>query len=160
MYRKSLLAILSCSFALLIPVTAASTATPQQPNTYVGADACKECHANYYQVWSGTKHSRALGRLTGGDREGGKCIRCHVTGSPEMIAADGAKPTLPNVQCEACHGAGGKHVGQAKAKAIEKGAIAKTPDEDACTRCHNNTSTHYKPFFYAALKGLVHPVKK
>ena len=29
-------------------------------------------------------------------------------------------------------------------------------DEQTCTACHNETSPHYKPFFYSAMKGLVH----
>ena len=121
---------------------------------------CKECHAAYYDAWAATKHSKAIGKLGPADREGDKCIRCHVTGSPAMIKADGAKPRFPGVQCENCHGPGATHAQQAKAKAMVKGAIAKTPDEDACTKCHSSESPHYKPFVYAAMKGLVHMVKK
>ncbi|MBP6716882.1 MAG: hypothetical protein KA205_08465 [Acidobacteria bacterium] len=168
MYQKSMLAILGCSVALLAltaagqptAVSAASAAIPQQSDGYVGADGCKECHTGQYDAWKATKHERTLGRLSAADREGDKCIRCHVTGSPEMIKADGAKPRYPGVQCENCHGAGAVHVEQARAKAIVKGAIVKTPEEDACLKCHTDASPHYKPFFYNALKGMVHLVKK
>ena len=168
MHQKSLLVIVSCSIlALALTATsksstlvAAPAAVHQDANSYVGADACKSCHGGHLDAWSNTKHQKALGKLQGGDRESGKCIRCHVTGSPEMIEADGAKPRLPGVQCEACHGAGGTHVEQAKTKAIVKGAITAVPDEGACTKCHSEESPHYKPFFYSAMKGLVHPVKK
>jgi formate-dependent nitrite reductase cytochrome c552 subunit len=85
----------------------------------------------------------------------GKCIKCHVTGTPEMIAAEGAKPSLPGVQCESCHGAGRAHVEAAKAGDASN-ARTKPIAEQTCVDCHNETSPHYKPFFYGAMKGLVH----
>ena len=171
MYQKSLLAVLGCSLALVVfaashgaPTVAAAQAPPsvpaQQADGYVGADACKECHTAIFDAWVATKHQKALNKLQAADREGDKCIRCHVTGSPDMIKADGAKPRFPGVQCESCHGAGAAHVDQAKAKAIVKGAIAKMPDEAACTKGHSDVSPHYKPFVYIGMKGLVHVVRK
>ncbi len=161
MYRKSL-AILGSALALLAftltPMRAAQSSPPS--DGYVGADACKSCHGSHYDAWNSTKHQKALGKLQAAEREGDKCIRCHVTGSPDMIKADGAKPRFPGVQCESCHGAGATHVDQAKAKSIVKGAIVKTPDGDVCARCHSEASPHYKPFFYDAMKGLVHTIKK
>ena len=76
---------------------------------YAGADACKSCHGAIFDAWQGTKHARAIDKLTPSERQGDACIRCHVTGSPEQIAAEGGKPSLPNVQCEACHGAAAAH---------------------------------------------------
>ena len=142
------------------PATITQAAAAQDNGGYVGADGCKECHTAHYDAWAGTKHAKALGKLSGGDRENEKCLRCHVTGSADMIKADLGKPRFPGVQCENCHGAGAKHVEQAKAKAMVKGAITKTPDEDACTKCHSSESPHYKPFVYVAMKGLIHTVKK
>lgn len=166
MYRKSL-AILCCSLSLFVLTGThssrmlAAAAAPQQANDgYVGADACKGCHTAQFDAWTPTKHQKAFGKLMGADRDGDKCIRCHVTGSAAMIAADGSKPRLPGVQCESCHGAGATHVEQAKAKSIVKGAITKTPGDDVCTKCHSEASPHYKPFFYEAMKGLVHTIKK
>jgi len=123
---------------------------------YLGADACKDCHAKQYASWNTTKHAKALNKLQAAEREGGTCIKCHVTGSPEMIAADGANPTFPNVQCEACHGAGRRHAEAARTGDSVTDA-PKATTEETCTRCHNDTSPHYKPFYYSALKGLVHP---
>ena len=159
MNARGLVAVLGCTMAVFVPAAARPPASPQA-SSFTGADACKECHADYYQAWSDTKHARAINRLGQSEREGGQCIRCHVTGTPEMIAAEGAKPSFPGVQCEACHGAGRAHVDSAKAGAAAKGAIAKKPDEAACTRCHTPESPHYKPFFYSALLSLVHRVKK
>jgi len=103
--------------------------------------------------------SKALGKLPAAERAGGKCIKCHVTGTPEQIAAEADKPTFPNVQCEACHGPGQLHIDAAKTgdNVTDR---PKHTEEETCTRCHNDTSPHYKPFFYKALVGLVHPVPK
>ncbi len=165
------LALLGCSLALLmfaashsVPAVAAAPATPTTPayqtDGYVGADGCKECHVAQFDAWSNTKHKRALSKLGASDMAGDKCIGCHVTGTAAMIKADGAKPRYPGVQCEMCHGGGAVHVEQARAKAMVKGAIVKTPDEDSCTACHSDKSPHYKPFVYAGMKGLVHTIKK
>jgi formate-dependent nitrite reductase cytochrome c552 subunit len=108
-----------------------------------------------YTAWAATKHATALRKLSDENRQGGTCIKCHVTGSPEMIAAEGANPSFPNVQCEACHGAGRAHVDAAKTGDSVTDLPKKTTEE-TCVRCHNETSPHYKPFYYAALKGLVH----
>ena len=148
--------------ALTILATAISTTSPtataQQAGAFIGADSCRDCHMDYYEAWSKTKHSRALGKLTGGNRASGECIECHVTDTPEMLAANNDNPKFPNVQCEACHGAGRAHVDAAKAG---NAATAKTSpaDEQACRRCHNLKSPHYKTFVYAALSGLVHPTR-
>ena len=157
MHPRTFLAALTCAIALFQPSASRSPELPQ--SAFVGVDACKECHVQYHEAWSSTKHSRALNRLGAADREGTQCLRCHTTGTPEMIAAEGATPSLPGVQCEACHGAGRAHVDAAKAGANARTGITKKPDEAACTRCHNQDSPHYKPFYYAALIGLVHRVK-
>ncbi len=122
---------------------------------YVGADQCKECHEAVFKSWSETKHAKALNKLMPKDREGGKCIRCHVTGSTAMIEAQGDKPSFPHVQCEACHGAGRRHVEAARIGSPGDGPTVKV-EESTCLRCHNETSPHYKPFFFDAMKGLVH----
>ena len=125
---------------------------------YVGADACKACHEKHYDAWATTKHSRALSKLQASERAGGACIRCHVTGSDAMIAAQGAAPSFPNVQCEGCHGPGAAHIEAAKTGDTVTDRPKHTT-EATCTRCHNNTSPRYKPFFYSAMVGLSHQVK-
>jgi len=129
---------------------------PPQDSPYVGADACQECHADTYTAWHATKHASALNRLNADERAGGQCIGCHATGSPEQLAAEGATPSLPGVQCEACHGPGRAHTASARAGAVDAGSIVKAPPEKACLQCHNERSPHYSPFFYGAMKGLVH----
>lgn len=131
------------------------TTSLQSAEDYVGADQCKECHETVYKSWSETKHAKALNKLMPNDREGGKCIRCHVTGSNAMIDAEGNKPSFPHVQCEACHGAGKRHVEAARIGSPGDGPTTKV-EESTCLRCHNDGSPHYKPFFFNAMKGLVH----
>jgi hypothetical protein len=157
MSSQAFLAAVTCAFALFIP-SAAGPVSPGQSTAFVGADACQECHANYSEAWASTKHAKTLARLGVADREGTQCLRCHTTGTLEMIAAEGATPSLPGVQCEACHGAGRAHVEAAKAGNPKTG-ITRTPGEDVCTRCHNQDSPHYKAFYYSALATLVHRVK-
>lgn len=144
------------AFAARHPASVTLAATSLQTSAdYVGADACKDCHGDIFKAWERTKHSRALSKLQTADRAGGKCIGCHVTGSAEMIAAEGARPTHPNVQCEACHGPGRLHVEAAIGGDASNVRTTKV-EETTCTRCHNETSPHYKPFYYQAMVGLVH----
>ena len=131
------------------------SAQTQPPSDFVGASACQTCHADVHKAWSATKHSRAFGRLSPEEAASGKCIKCHVTGTPEMMAAEAAKPSLPGVQCESCHGAGRAHVEAAKAGDASN-VRTKPIVEQTCVDCHNETSPHYKPFFFSAMKGLVH----
>jgi hypothetical protein len=131
-----------------------SAAAPEGPQ-YVGADSCKTCHQAIYDVWVNTKHARALNRLSSADKKT-DCIRCHVTGTAEQIAAEGDAPKFPGAQCESCHGAASLHVAD---PTVTKG-LAKKPSESVCTKCHNEKSPHYRGFVYAAMVGLSHPVKK
>jgi len=145
----------------LLGATAAQEvpATPQD-SPYVGADACKDCHTPYYEAWHGTKHANAINRLSAAEKAGGQCIGCHATGTPAQLTAEGANPSLPGVQCEACHGPGRTHVDSANAGTPKPGSLAKAPAEEVCVRCHNQKSPHFRGFFYSALAPLVHPVKK
>jgi hypothetical protein len=145
---------------LLVLLASAGPAGPQSNQAYVGSDACRPCHGAYLNAWAATKHARTFDKLAPADRDNPACVGCHVTGSPEIKAAGGNAPSFPAVQCEACHGPGATHVAQARAKAIDRAALVGRPDEAACTRCHNSGSPHFKPFYYAAMKGLVHMVKK
>lgn len=165
LFRKSLVALTGVVIATGVAARQSSAQSPHSPSVptvaaadYVGAAVCKDCHGAIYDAWEKTKHSRALTKLTPTERAGGKCIKCHVTGSPEMIAAQGDNPSFPNVQCEACHGPGLRHVEAAKTGDTVTDRPTHT-EEETCTKCHNETSPHYKPFFYRALTGLVHQVK-
>lgn len=144
------------AFAARHPSSVTLSATSLQTMAdYVGADTCKDCHGEVFKAWSQTKHARALTKLQEADRSSGKCIGCHVTGPAEAILAEGATPTHPNVQCESCHGPGKRHVDAARGGDASN-ARTTAVTETTCTRCHNETSPHYKPFYYQAMVGLVH----
>jgi len=147
--------VLVCLLAWFTPTIAGAQAPAAAPD-YVGADACKSCHEAIFTSWSQTKHARTISRLSKEQKEGGECIRCHVTGSPEQIARELGTPSHPNVQCEACHGPGSLHA----ADATVRTGIKKTPSASTCEACHNDKSPHFHGFVYAAMAGFSHPVKK
>ena len=84
-------------------------------SSYVGAEACKRCHAAIYESWSTTKHAHAMKTLVDGNSDADpECVRCHSIGwSPAlpywMRTKSGFQtlektPERANVQCESCHG--------------------------------------------------------
>ena len=121
---------------------------------YAWAESCRKCHEPIYKAWEKTKHSTALDRLSSADQQK-ECIGCHVTG-PKSRVEEGRTVVNRGVQCEACHGPGSLHVADPKGKT----PLVKTPDESACTRCHNERSPHFHGFVYAAMAPFSHPVKK
>jgi len=146
--------LLAATAALMLAAPAAADDSP-----YAGASACKSCHEETYAAWARTKHANAIMRLSPSDKSSGQCIRCHVTGSPEQIAAEKDMPSHPGVQCESCHGAGRAHVEAARAGDASKARLVKAPDEKSCTVCHNDGSPHFKGFFYKAMAPMVHRVR-
>ena len=123
---------------------------------FLGAEGCKTCHAEVAAAWAKTKHARAMDSLSGSDRTNAGCVTCHITAKPDTVADQLTKPHHPNVQCEACHGAGRAHAEQSAAGTLVLAGIAKAPAESVCTACHNPKSPSYKGFFYPGMKGLVH----
>lgn len=131
-------------------------ASPAPGEGYVWAEACKSCHEPIYEAWSKTKHAKAIDRLGRDERQAGStCVGCHITGSKDPIEVDGKVVNL-NVQCESCHGPGKAHIEAAQAGNVATARMVKSPPEKSCTPCHSDKSPHYRGFFYAALKGLVH----
>jgi hypothetical protein len=128
--------------------------------TYVGSDACMNCHQPDFAIWKNTKHSHAIDALTkvadkpGMRQHDPECIKCHVVGYAFHSGFDGKPGTkkLSYVGCESCHGPGSAHAlapnnPQFKAAmspwktapgdilptlgAIQKGIEAMTPQEKA-----------------------------
>jgi hypothetical protein len=141
---------------------------------YVGAKKCKSCHkkdaiGNQYGVWLDSKHAKAFENLASDKAkewasEAGvadaqadeKCVKCHVTayGAPEELVSKKFDRTL-GVQCESCHGAGKdfrkKKIMVDRELAISKGLII--PDEELCTKCHNDESPAWDPQRYTRADG-------
>ena len=125
-----------------------------QDVVHKGIKKCKTCHIKVYKTWKETKHATAFDRLNEKEKLDPKCIECHTTNKDVA---------LPGVQCEACHGPGGKFSSatimnkkkfkanpelQLK-KALEAGLIV-APDEANCKQCHNDRSPHFKSFDFKA----------
>lgn len=125
-----------------------------QEVVHKGIKKCKTCHIKVYKTWKQTKHATAYDRLNEKEKLDPKCIECHTTNKDV---------NLPGIQCEACHGAGGKFSKATimnkkkfkanpelqKKKAIEAGLIV-APDEANCKQCHNDRSPHFKSFDFKA----------
>lgn len=79
---------------------------------YVGADTCKLCHRSAHTDWSGTAHANALQSLKNiGQQNNSVCLPCHTVGygTKNGFKDEATTPKMANVQCENCHGPGGKH---------------------------------------------------
>jgi hypothetical protein len=106
---------------------------------YVGAKVCAGCHPAQYKDWSSTSHARAWTTLIREKRQYDQdCWSCHVTGAGQPGGPQDPKAvgSLSNVQCEACHGPGLKHV-----ETAGKAPMKKSPDEALCRSCHSDEQT-------------------
>lgn len=131
--------------------------------TYVGSEACGDCHTTAYEIWEGTPHSHATTSIVEPDNERGgiprhhdpECISCHATGwNPQKyypyasgFVSPEDTPLMTGSGCENCHGPGSEHV------AAELGEIDVTADRlkelqqqmilpldkarDTCLECHD-----------------------
>jgi hypothetical protein len=156
--RTALLAGALVSVMTLSGGLSAQVAEPTPADGFAWAAACKDCHSEIYEAWEKTKHARTINRLSSENREGDRCIGCHVTGVREPVM-DGTTILNANVQCESCHGAGRAHVEAAKAGNAAEARLVRKPAQASCETCHNDKSPHYRGFFYSALVNLVHRTK-
>jgi hypothetical protein len=113
---------------------------------YVGAPACKDCHAEAYAAWQQSAHAATALGASGVSRSRA-CLACHSTGE-----APAGKPWFAGVQCEACHGPG---AGYASDDVMRNPTLARllglrdlsTPAARAalCAECHAS-ATRLAPF--------------
>lgn len=123
-------------------VAAAKAAPPPPPPpagtaTYVGTEACADCHAEAVTFWEKTRHAGAWKTLADVDKQFDyDCIGCHATGWGKPSGATMAQNEgLRDVQCESCHGPGSLHVDADEADAAR--TITLAPAEDLCAgQCH------------------------
>lgn len=104
---------------------------------FAGASACKDCHAEAYAIWERSGHARAMEVLVrAGQEYSPLCTACHVTGYRRANGFQSLKstPGFANVQCEACHDAGGGHLEDA---ARPYGRI----DANRCLACHTRENS-------------------
>ena len=104
-------------------------------NSYIGSEACQECHRKEFDQWSHSSHATAFNTLRMVGREYySKCVSCHVTGfgyssGYQIGASDRAH--LAEVGCETCHGPGKQHTYTPLATNI-RGKV----ETSTCMECH------------------------
>jgi len=137
---------------------AASTPVPTAAKglaTYVGSNACSDCHGDEDAFWHKTVHAQAWKTLVDrGQQFDYDCIGCHVTGWDRPGGSNLAhNDTLRDIQCETCHGPGSIHVAK---NGVEKpvAMITNPPDDLCATQCH--TKEHSDTFEHDAyLRDIV-----
>jgi len=134
----------------------------QGQKRFVGVEVCRRCHEREYNQWKRSPHSRAyLSLVKKGSQYDEDCIGCHSIGFRQKGGFKGvSKDMMPyvNVQCEACHGPGGKHVKNGGGN----GGIERAVPRKMCLRCH--TEEHSPDFIYRVFSrrlscGEERPVK-
>jgi hypothetical protein len=120
---------------------------------YVGAEACRTCHASEYDQWRRTPHATAYKTLLDAHRNfQPRCVACHVVayGAPHGYQFGDPSSRLVNVQCEVCHGPGAAHARNPGAEPAKSGA-----SREVCIACH--TPEHSETFvFENRLPAVMH----
>ena len=143
------------------------SANGQAPGaTYVGAQACQNCHPKTFEKWASTKHARAYDALTNPRRNreyDAECISCHTTGfgyNSGWVSAE-KTPSLKGNQCENCHGPASRHAAEPDNLAYRKpmAMTAESAERNGfCIKCHDEDNDHNFTFAarYAQIfhKGL------
>lgn len=129
---------------------------PKGEASYVGIEACSECHKEEREFWNTTGHSRAYATLATEHKEYNlDCVACHVTGYEKP---GGSTVThvdkLKNVGCEVCHGPGSAHVALPKDPKL----IQSTPPRSLCAdSCHHPPHVHSDWDVVAAWQKIIGP---
>ena len=125
-----------------------------QENTYIGSEACKDCHEGEYisfTKYAKKRHSyESIQQMRKGltETEFKKCLSCHSTGygQPGGFVSISQTPHLKNLGCECCHGPGSVHVDSEDPDDI-KGKLSIAD----CATCHDAervATFGYKPMIY------------
>jgi len=107
-------------------------------NMYLGSNWCGSCHHSIVENWQKTDHATAIEILKKKKKiHDPECLVCHVTGMGNKNAVGGfvsmeTNAQMANVQCEVCHGPGGRH-----AQSPEKVKMMPVT-EQGCRSCHNH----------------------
>jgi hypothetical protein len=103
--------------------------------SYIGVEACTDCHEEARKVWDKTPHAQAYVTLQKDFKEYNlDCVSCHVTGYDKPGGSTVThNDKLRGVQCENCHGPGSLHAKDPQNKAL----IVASPKTDLCVGCHH-----------------------
>ena len=69
---------------------------------FIGADRCRTCHQDAYDVWVKSPHARALDALTAKDKNDPRCLSCHT-----MVPDDVSTGRFRRMPSKAPHPEGG-----------------------------------------------------
>ncbi len=123
---------------LALASTPAAPPPAPAPSPYLTATACRNCHLKAFSIWAASRHAQAMETLKRAKKEfDTSCVPCHSTaaGKPGGFADLYKTPLLANVQCEACHGGGSKHVQNPAAN------LLKTSGKAGCLVCHTKSNS-------------------
>jgi hypothetical protein len=144
---------------------------------FVGDEACRNCHNQkktpIYDHWKQTGHAHALETLEKksvppGQDFNPECVGCHVVGFGFETGYRSVKETayLAGVQCESCHGPGGKHAAEENEKDKDEPKLFRPPKfpdaksiETLCLSCHDAENDLDFDFFRDYAK-VIHPGSK
>ncbi len=119
-----------------INLASAGTLPPLAPGqaSYVGVEACLDCHSEAEDFWKHDKHEKAWETLERDNKTFDlECVGCHATGYGKAGGSIlGDMKNLVDVQCEQCHGPGSLH-----AEDGDPETIRKVVPETVCVECHN-----------------------
>ncbi|OVE80918.1 hypothetical protein BVY03_05125, partial [bacterium K02(2017)] len=128
---------------------------------FSGVDDCQSCHQKEYVSWSVSKHAGAWHSLEiKGETNNKDCVGCHTLGFNDPKGFKAVKnnktgkdqirvaPWFQNVTCENCHGLGGPHNAENKAKNL----MAKENLSNMCSSCHTKEWSPNFDFEKALLK--------
>jgi len=124
----------------------------QTASSYIGSEACKECHQQQWDSFQASPH----GHVDGADQQGGGCESCHGPGSAHQDAGgDRTSPGFATIRnfktmkpaeiaavCQNCHSAGAQFYWD-KSRHAQRGV--------SCLNCHDIHGTHGTPAHRALL---------
>jgi len=120
--------------------------------SYVGSEACADCHPEAYAFWKNTPHAHAWATLVEREKQGDlTCIGCHSVGyrQPGGFCRLSNVGLLRDVGCESCHGPGSLHLMLGDPDAISRGLGERT----CAGECH--VTEHSDQFHYGTYLQVV-----
>lgn len=148
--RRIMMPVIAAGFLLFMGAGPAWS----QDNSYVGSEACKDCHEQQYDNFM--KYSRKAKsfksikkmekKLT--PEEYQACFECHTTGYGQKggFVSEDETPHLKVAGCEVCHGPGSTH-----AETGDPEDIIGQMNMENCITCHNKervSEFNFKPLLY------------
>ncbi len=117
---------------------------PATGGSYLGTEACIDCHLDQHAAWLLTPHARAWETLQNRRRDyNPECFACHSTGFGYTggFRLPDLTPGRVDVGCESCHGAGAVHA------SLPDEPYGRPVEEPTCRGCH--TQDHSPEFDFA-----------